>query len=284
MRAAYELHQDDSAKVVLFGAPSDHHSSYAKGCAGAPTAIWNALFSERSTRRSESGRHLFQDDSILRWPGLELSDWSTLEGSLHDALSRCRRRGISPLVLGGDHAISEACLSGLSSAGERPFTVVHLDAHHDLHEVFDGDPNSHAGVFHRVASRGLCKRLVQVGIRVTSPEERTTLERFGGELLSMAEFSRGARPKLEPEEAFYLSVDLDVLDPAFAPGVSHPEPGGMNSRELIELIQSMPGRLIGADLVELNPERDIHQLSANLAAKLTKELAIRLLRDHPQQA
>jgi arginase family enzyme len=75
----------------------------------------------------------------------------------------------------------------------------------------------------------------------------------------------------------YLSVDLDVLDPAFAPGISHPEPGGLSTRELITILQAIPrGRLVGADIVELNPANDLRDLTARVAAKLVKEIVGRI--------
>ena len=75
----------------------------------------------------------------------------------------------------------------------------------------------------------------------------------------------------------YLSVDLDVMDPAFAPGVSHHEPGGLSVRELLQIIGRFRGQLIGADVVELNPARDRDGITAMVAAKLVKEIASRML-------
>ena len=75
----------------------------------------------------------------------------------------------------------------------------------------------------------------------------------------------------------YLSLDLDVLDPAFAPGINHYEPGGFSTRQLLQLIQSLETNLVGADIVELNPERDVHNITATVAAKLIKELLAKML-------
>ncbi|MEM7376477.1 MAG: arginase family protein, partial [Pseudomonadota bacterium] len=77
----------------------------------------------------------------------------------------------------------------------------------------------------------------------------------------------------------YLSLDLDALDPAFAPGVSHHEPGGLSTRQVIDIVQRFHGRLVGADLVELNPTRDLNGVTAMVAAKLAKEIMARLHRD-----
>ena len=77
----------------------------------------------------------------------------------------------------------------------------------------------------------------------------------------------------------YLSLDLDILDPAFAPGISHHEPGGLNVRELIDLLVRIPGQIVGADVVEYNPDRDIHEMTCSVAAKLVKELAALITRN-----
>ena len=79
----------------------------------------------------------------------------------------------------------------------------------------------------------------------------------------------------------YLTVDLDCLDPAFAPGVSHHEPGGLTSRDVIDFVRALPGTLIGADVVELNPDRDLHDMTARVAAKLVKEISGRMLETAP---
>ena len=83
--------------------------------------------------------------------------------------------------------------------------------------------------------------------------------------------------KLRFDGPVYLTLDLDALDPAFAPGVSHHEPGGLSTREVLTIIQEFSGRLVGADLVELNPDRDINGVSAMVAAKLAKEIMARLI-------
>ena len=82
-----------------------------------------------------------------------------------------------------------------------------------------------------------------------------------------------------PTGPTYISIDLDGLDPAFAPGVSHHEPGGLSTREVLEVIWRTPGPVIGGDIVELNPDRDVHDMTATLAAKLVKELAARIRQD-----
>jgi arginase family enzyme len=94
-------------------------------------------------------------------------------------------------------------------------------------------------------------------------------------MIDMRAWSRGQRPS--PRGPLYLSVDLDAIDPAYAPGVSHPEPGGLSVREVLEIIHALPGPIAGADIVELNPTRDLLDGTARVAAKLVKEIAGRML-------
>jgi arginase family enzyme len=108
-----------------------------------------------------------------------------------------------------------------------------------------------------------------------NPHQRAQAERFGVEVTEMKDFD--VSQAIRFEGPVYLSFDIDVLDPAFAPGVSHLEPGGMTTRDALSIIQSFEGKLVGADIVEINPDRDPLGITAMVGAKLLKELAGRLL-------
>jgi arginase family enzyme len=146
-----------------------------------------------------------------------------------------------------------------------------VDAHPDLYQDFEGDLFSHAAPFTRIMEEGLVTRLVQVGIRTLSGHQKAQVDRFQVEVVDMRAWSAGVRPKITGP--VYLSIDLDGLDPAFAPGVSHWEPGGLSTREVLALIQGLEGPLVGADVVEFNPVRDPAGITAMVCAKLVKELA-----------
>ncbi len=119
------------------------------------------------------------------------------------------------------------------------------------------------------------QRLVQVGIRTINPQQRRQAQRYAVELIEMRSWENAARPRVDGP--VYLSVDLDVLDPAFAPGVSHREPGGLSVREVLSLVQRLGGTLVGADVVEFNPRQDLGGMTAVVAAKIVKEIAARIL-------
>lgn len=117
--------------------------------------------------------------------------------------------------------------------------------------------------------------LVQLGIRTATPHQREQAERWGVTMLSARELDAFDPAALSGP--IYLSIDLDGLDPSVAPGVSHHEPGGLTVRELLDIIEALPGPLVGADVVELNPVRDLVDMTAMVAAKLVKEVAAAML-------
>lgn len=184
-------------------------------------------------------------------------------------------RGRAPISIGGDHSVTFPVMQAIAAA-HGPVTVLHIDAHPDLYESFEGDPLSHACPFARILEGGLAARLVQVGIRTMNGHQRVQADRYGVEIIDMRAWAGGIRPVLGGP--LYISIDLDGIDPAHAPGVSHREPGGLTVREVITMVQHAPGVLVGADVVELNPRRDTDGETAIVAAKLIKELAGRMLR------
>jgi arginase family enzyme len=117
---------------------------------------------------------------------------------------------------------------------------------------------------------GCAKRLIQLGIRTNNDHQRTQAKRFGVEVIEMSDLPATERLKLSGP--VYISFDVDVLDPAFAPGISHREPGGMLVREAIAHLHAITGQMVGADLVEFNPKQDISGLTATVCGKLLKEI------------
>jgi arginase len=182
--------------------------------------------------------------------------------------------GARPIALGGDHSVTYPILRAVGPR-HPALTILHIDAHPDLYDDFEGDRFSHACPFARIMEEGLAKRLVQVGIRTINAHQRSQAERFGVEVIDMRAWVTGARPTLSGD--VYLSIDLDGLDPAYAPGVSHREPGGLSVRDVLTLVQSSGGSLVGADVVEYNPTQDFAGVTATVAAKIVKEVAGRML-------
>ena len=200
----------------------------------------------------------------LRFPAI----YNRVRGLLSD--------GYQVISLGGDHSVSFPVIQ--AHAESIPgLSILHIDAHPDLYENMDGNPYSHASPFARLMERGTISRLVQVGIRTLNAHQREQAQKYNVEIHEMRDLS--SVPDIAFDGAVYLSLDLDAMDPAYAPGVSHHEPGGLSVRDVLNIIHTFKGRLIGADLVELNPHRDLHGMTAMVAAKILKEMMGRMLQD-----
>lgn len=258
---------------TLLGVPYDASSSFKRGAAAAPGLIRAALYSPSSNNWSESLVEVLRPDRLLDAGDLDLSDEATARPRIEAGIRELVYAGGQPISLGGDHSITYPIMRGF---GPQPrVTVLQIDAHGDLYSEFQGDRFSHACPFTRILEEGLVRRLVQVGIRTMNDEQKANASRFGVETIDMRAWAAGARPKLEGP--VYLSIDIDGFDPAFAPGVSHREPGGLSPREVLSIIQGIAGPIVGADVVEFNPTEDPIGLTAPLCAKLVKELASRML-------
>jgi arginase len=261
-------------RVAVLGVAWDEHSSFLRGAALAPCAIRASLRSPSTNLSTESGLDLGADPRLEDAGDLEIPPGAAAVEAIEQGVRTALASGARVLALGGDHAITYPVLR--AHAARHPgLTLVHLDAHPDLYDAFEGDRLSHACPFARILEEKLVRRLVQVGIRTRNAHQRQQADRFGVETIEMKDW----RPDLmvETDGPVYVSIDLDVLDPAFAPGVSHPEPGGLSTRDVIGLLQRLRGPVVGADVVELNPTRDPGGLTARVAAKLVKELVARLL-------
>lgn len=256
-------------KIVLQGIAYDGKSSFLQGSALAPPLIREAYHSNSANYFSES------DVQILPELWQDQGDYSIGDYFDIEAITSKNLDEGQPLItLGGDHSITYPILKAVHSV-HGPVDILHIDAHSDLYDNFEGDPYSHASPFARIMENKLASRLVQIGIRALSTHQREQAAKFGVEIIEMRDFKDTELPNFE--NPIYLSLDLDCLDPAFAPGVSHHEPGGLSTRQLLTLVQKINAPIIGADIVEYNPKRDINGMTAMVAAKLLKEIAVKML-------
>jgi arginase len=264
--------------IDLIGLPSDSNSSFERGPAQAPAAIRRALWSDRGNLACEDGQEVGFDFDLRDRGDLWLNEDAGDDAVIADAVRAAIQSGAVPLALGGDHAMTHPLVRGVH-AEHGPVTILHFDAHPDLYDDFDGNPRSHASPFARIMEAGLAKRLVQVGVRTLNAHCRQQAARFGVEVVPMAEFTPDLVPVLEGP--LYISIDLDGIDPAEAPGVSHPEPGGLTMREVLAVLRRQTAPVVGADVVELNPRFDQNDRTAIVAAKLVRELAALMVRNRP---
>jgi arginase len=258
-------------RIGLVGIPYDEKSSFMRGPAEAPAAIRRAYASESSNQCAEDGLHI---PSVLADRG-DLTDLTPDPGQRIEDFITQKMSGFPHLViLGGDHSISFPVVRAVAKKHDR-LNIIHFDAHPDLYEEFEGDRFSHACPFARIMEAGLAERLLQIGIRTANAHQRGQAIRYAVETIEARDWT-GRLPQLSGP--IYVSVDIDVLDPAFAPGVSHHEPGGLSMREVINAIQSIIAPIVAADVVELNPRRDRDDVTAVGAAKVMRELVAAIVR------
>lgn len=264
-----------SGVPVLIGIPFDGQSSYLRGAGEAPQKIREAMACEASNHWTESGvdlgvAGLYENVGDLIFS--ESDAFATIEKEVGALVDRGKR----PICMGGDHSIAYPIVKAVAR-GHANLTIFHFDAHPDLYDEFEGNRLSHACPFARIMEDGLAKRLVQIGIRTMNGHQREQAKRFGVEVIEMRHLP--AYDKLQSSGPVYLTFDMDVLDPSFAPGVSHREPGGMSVREVVAHIHAINGQIVGADLVEYNPVRDIDGMTATVAAKVLKEIMGKMIVD-----
>ncbi|MEM8993762.1 MAG: agmatinase, partial [Acidobacteriota bacterium] len=266
---------DLAGRIALLGLCSDERSSFLRGPAEAPPKIRWALHNGSSHWTSETGVDLESGGHLVDLGDRAIGDGDAaylgIEGLVADVFSR----GARPLLLGGDHAVTYPALRAVAKR-RGPVHILHFDAHSDLYDRFEGSPYSHACPFARIMEEGLARRLVQVGIRTTNAQQRAQAERFGVEVHEMRGFDVA---RFEPrfDGPIYITFDMDSLDPAFAPGISHHEPGGLSVRDVLDILHRIEAPIVGADVVEFNPRRDVHDMTAAVAAKMVKELAASML-------
>ncbi len=267
------LEKSDRQKLALVGIPDDANSTFLRGAAEAPPKIRAQLFSDAFNMWTETGVDL-GEDVLLDAGDLDLGEVPDAWAAIQHAVEAVLDHGLTPICLGGDHAITWPIVKGFRRKYDT-LSILHFDAHPDLYDNFGDNPRSHASPFARIMENHLADRLVQVGIRTANGHQRKQARRFGVEMIEMRELTGDL--SLAFDSPVYISVDVDGLDPAYAPGVSHPEPGGLSPRQVIDTIQRLDGRIVGADIVEVNPRRDFHDLTAVVAAKIVKEVAAKML-------
>src|SRR2546426_647371 len=188
---------------------------------------------------------------------------------MSSAVRPLREAGGRPIALGADHSVTYPIVRAVKWFHPQ-LTILHFDAHPDLYPEFEGDRYSHACPFARIMEERLADRLVQVGIRTLTAVQRVQAERYGVEVIDMRAWVAGRRPTLR--EPVYVSIDLDAFDPAFAPGVSHREPGGLTVREVLTVLHGLSAPLVGADIVERSEEHTSElQSPCNLVCRLLLE-------------
>ena len=263
-----------TARAVLFGAPMDYTASFRPGSRLAPQQIRAVSFGleEYSPHlERELGQVPFYDAGDLELPHGNVAARLNLVQDLAAAVAEA---GKIPVMLGGEHLVSWPAIAALY-ARYPDLAVLHWDAHADMRAQYEGERYSHATVMRLVADRLGGGNLYQCGIRSGAREEwayaagHTHIFPY-----EVAAPLRQVLPALR-HRPVYVTLDIDVVDPAFAPGTGTPEPGGVSSGEIIQAVHLLAGlRLVGFDLVEVAPVYDQSERTSLLAAKIIRELLL----------
>lgn len=262
--------------IKIIGIPFDGNSSFLKGPALAPPRIRQMDTDGSANQFSEDGKEIAVNKTFTDVGDISFADTSSpaVYAKIKNTIQQELTADSKIISFGGDHSISFPIIEAFSIVYKN-LHVLHMDAHADLYENFENNPYSHASPFARLLEKKCIQSLTQVGIRTLNTHQREQAEKYKVRIIEMKNFNYDFIKTLKVP--LYISVDLDVLDPAFAPGLSHHEPGGLSTRELVHIIQSISVPIVGADIVEYNPTRDVNNMTAMVAYKVFKELASKMI-------
>lgn len=270
---AIERLHASTARVVVLGLPTSRNSSYLRASPDAPARVAAAVLREEGNPCAENGVDI-SDRALVHYLG-------ALALETDDEFDRMRRvaaeafgLGKLPLFIGGDHSVTYPLVAGLHDV-VGPVHIVHVDAHPDLYDNLLDNPLSHASPFARILEQGYARSLTQYGVRTLTAHQREQVTRFGVRCHEMRHHRRWTPP--EVDGPVYVSLDLDAIDPAFVPGVAHQEPGGMSVRDVLDVLGWIDAPVVGGDVVEYHPQRDIQGTTAIVAAKLVRELSAKMI-------
>lgn len=249
--------------IEVLGVPSDFGNSIASGARFGPEAIRAA--SAELPRPAMRGADLGDVEDV------NARDWSLTIEHTRALVEAIAARDSVPLLLGGDHSVTFAAVAALR--GSAPLNIVWFDAHTDFCPWPNGDWHNHKQVLRRIAGLDHVGEMLQVGHRgITYIDESTQSPRLrvfnAGSVSSLdAQTLLDALPDDEP---VYISVDIDAVDPRWAPGTGHPVPGGLTVEQLMDLATAVATnrRVVGFDLTEVNPMLDIDGITARAAARI----------------
>ncbi len=256
-----------AAGIEVLGVPSDTGNGIASGARFGPAEI------RRASLRLPAPDILGIDHGDLDF--IHDCDWADALVRTRSLIEAIVARGAIPVVLGGDHAISYAAVAALHRAG--PLSVVWFDAHTDFCAWPGGDWHSHKQVLRRIAGLPHVERIVQIGHRgITYDDEstRSTMMSVSTAAEAAAMRADALLDRLPPQQPVYISVDIDALDPRWAPGTGHPVPGGLDVDTLGALARAITAgrKVLGVDAMEVNPLLDHGDMTSAAAASILAQI------------
>lgn len=253
----------DSAHFVIFGIPLDETGSHRKGTGQAPAKI------REESYNFETYLYDLQID-LQDVPIHDLGDIKPDRGTICKTVEKIVSNGKFPIAMGGEHSISPCVISGMKDC-----SVLVLDAHLDFRNEYEGNPNSHACTTRRISEIVGIDNVISIGVRSMCKEELRDARELGFITIDkMSEISqddlfRQLDEKLS--DKIYVSLDMDVIDPSFAPGVGNPEPNGLTPCFVQQILRHFSKRMIGFDVVEVCPPSD-NGNTASLAGKIIRDV------------
>ena len=276
-------HSSGARELVVIGVPWDATSTYRRGAAAGPDAIRKATSSRLYNRFTELGLDLGALWKVCDHGNVKASKVSALKKALADAVNLHDHDHPATLFLGGDHFITYPCFNLMAEKYGSPLSLLYFDAHPDLYESYEGVTYSHATVVSRILDeKNLSSGTVcYAGIRASTREQTERMSSLGLTVHTTHEIYEkgcdGVGSLIRSEllhKPVYLSFDLDCLDPAFAPGLGNPQPGGLTVRQILDILHALAGlEIVAADIVEYCPKAESEaRTTAFTSAILIKEL------------
>ena len=279
-----EIDDVDHARVAVFGVPFDSGVTYRPGARFGPRAVRQA---SRLARPYHPGLDVapFAAQQVVDAGDIACNPFSIdeaigqIEAGADDLLQRADRA----IAIGGDHTIALPLLRAYARR-HGPVALLHFDAHLDTWDSYFGVAYTHGTPFRRAWEEGLLldDRATHIGIRgpLFGPEDLDDDRRFGFEIVTAMDLETMGISEVTGRildrvagAPLYVSIDIDVLDPAFAPGTGTPEAGGLTSRELLGILRGLrPANIVGADVVEVAPPYDHAEITAIAASHVIYEL------------
>ena len=279
--------------VVILGAPFDWGTTFRPGARFGPAAIREADYGAMDGYRPHLPTGI---DALGALGVVDIGDVYVVPGQVElsldritDTVEHVAKAGKIPIVLGGDHTITFANATGVARVhGFGEVALVHFDAHADTGEMQNGQLYGHGTPMRRLVESGAVPghRFVQIGLRGYWPEPDVMAwmreQRMRSYLMNEIE-DRGLKTVVDEAVTYsldggakgvFLSIDIDVVDPGFAPGTGTPEPGGLTSRQLLDTVRRLSKELnvIGADVVEVSPPYDSAEITSYLANRVVLEI------------
>ncbi len=252
----------EDAKISILGAPYDLNSSRRYGSRFAPDSVRAESRDMESNFMGMELSHLPVEDI----GNTETGGWKRFTKSLHEKVNIIKEKGSVPVVIGGDHSITPEIIR---SIGRRDIHVVSIDAHLDFDRELFGNTHSHACPRRWEAEMLGAEKIHIIGIRSWPTKSMIDAKEAGVHIIDAKEIMEKGMEyviKSLPEGDVYLTIDIDGIDPAYAPGTGTPEPFGLMPKDVLAIIERLSKRIVGMDVVEICPPCDVNGITSSLGA------------------